>query len=103
MLEGVPADAREIVLAPGSLLFVPRGVWHATRATTDALSLNFTFTAPTWLDLMTAALRSRLALSPAWRETAAPAATATFEALVRELAEDAATWTAADILAATEG
>lgn len=103
MLDGVPADVREIVLEPGSLLFVPRGVWHATRATTDALSLNFTFTAPTWLDLMTAALRSRLALSPAWRETAAPAAAATFAALVRELAEDAVTWNAVDILAATEG
>ncbi|MEO8550635.1 MAG: cupin domain-containing protein, partial [Kofleriaceae bacterium] len=102
MLDGVPADVREIVLAPGSLLFVPRGTWHATRATTDALSLNFTFTPPTWIDLLTAALRGRLAQSPAWRATAAPASPATFEALLRELAEEAAHWHAADILAATE-
>lgn len=102
MLDGVPADAREIVLEPGSVLFVPRGVWHATRATTDALSLNFTFTAPTWIDLLTAALRGRLALSPAWRETAAPASAATFDALLRELADEAAHWNATDILGVTE-
>jgi 50S ribosomal protein L16 3-hydroxylase len=103
MLGSEPANVREIVLEPGSLLFVPRGVWHATRATTDALSLNFTFTAPTWIDLLTAALRGRLALSREWRETAAPASAETFEALLRELAEDAAHWNAADILAVTEG
>lgn len=103
MPDGEPAHAREIVLEPGSMLFVPRGAWHATRAVTDALSLNFTFSAPTWIDVLTAALRGRLALSPAWRETASPASAATFEALLRELADDAAHWNAADILAVTEG
>jgi 50S ribosomal protein L16 3-hydroxylase len=99
----LPADHTEIVLQPGSVLFVPRGMWHATHAATDALSLNFTFTPPTWIDLLTAALRGRLALSPSWRETASPRSVATFEALLRELADDAATWGAADILAATDG
>lgn len=98
----LPADRTEIVLTPGSVLFVPRGMWHATHATTDALSLNFTFSAPTWIDVFTAALRSRLALSSAWRETAEPLSVATFDALLRELANDAASWTATDILAATE-
>ncbi len=97
------ADATEVVLAPGSLLFVPRGTWHATSATTDAVSLNFTFTAPTWLDLFGAALRSKLALSSGWRETASPPSVAVFETLLRELADDAASWSAADILAVTEG
>jgi 50S ribosomal protein L16 3-hydroxylase len=77
-------------------------MWHATHASTDALSLNFTFSPPTWIDLFTAALRSRLALSSSWRETAEPLSVATFEALVRELADDAGSWTAMDILAATE-
>jgi len=103
MPEAMPAGRIEIVLEPGSLLFVPRGVWHSTRATTDALSLNFTFSAPTWIDLLTAALRGRLALSSDWRETAAPRSVATFEALLRELAVDAQGWSAVDILAATEG
>jgi 50S ribosomal protein L16 3-hydroxylase len=101
MPDAMPA-ATEVVLEPGSVLFVPRGMWHATHATTDALALNFTFTPPTWIDLFTAALRSRLALSRDWRETAAPLAIATFEALLHELAADASQWSAADILAATE-
>jgi len=99
----LPADRTEIVLAPGSLLFVPRGTWHATHAASDALSLNFTFSPPTWIDIFTAALRSRLALSSAWRETAAPLSFATFDALLRELADDSARWNASDILAATGG
>ena len=99
----LPADRMEIILEPGSVLFVPRGMWHATRATTDALALNFTFSPPTWIDLFTAAIRGRLAASRDWRETAAPRSAATFEALLRELADDAQHWSAAEILAATEG
>jgi 50S ribosomal protein L16 3-hydroxylase len=102
MPDALPADRTELVLEPGSLLFVPRGTWHSTHATTAALSLNFTFSPPTWIDVFTAALRSRLALSSAWRETAEPVSVATFEALLRELADDTPHWTAADILAATE-
>jgi len=99
----LPATRTEVVLEPGSVLFVPRGTWHATHASTDALSLNFTFSSPTWIDLFSAALRSRLALSSEWRETAAPLAVETFEALLRDLADDARHWNATDILAATEG
>lgn len=99
----MPADSRLIVLKPGSLLFVPRGTWHATAATQDALSLNFTYTAPTWIDLFMAALRSRLALSSEWRETATPASAPALDALLRELGHDVPHWRAADILAATEG
>ena len=99
----LPADCQSIVLEPGSLLFVPRGVWHATHAASDALSLNFTYSAPTWIDLLMAALRSRLALASEWRETASPAAAEPFDALLRELAHDLPHWNAADILAATEG
>jgi 50S ribosomal protein L16 3-hydroxylase len=99
----MPPDSQTIVLRPGSLLFVPRGLWHATTATTDALSLNFTYSAPTWLDLLTAALRSRLALASEWRQTADPADPHALDALLRELADDVPHWCAADILAATEG
>ena len=102
MPDAMPEDRTEIVLAPGSVLFVPRGTWHATHAMTDALSLNFTFTPPSWIDLLTAALRSRLVLSRAWRATAAPGAAAQFETLLRALAVDAEGWTAQDILGATE-
>ena len=103
MPERWPADSQSIVLEAGSMLFVPRGVWHCTHAESDALSLNFTYSAPTWLDLLLAALRSRLALVSEWRATAMPAAMPEFAALLRGLAEDAPQWRAADILAATEG
>ncbi len=102
MPDAMPADRTAVVLEAGSFLFVPRGTWHSTHATTDALSLNFTFTPPTWIDLFTAALRGRLALSSDWRETAAPSSIETFEALLREIAHDAQHWNAADILVTTE-
>lgn len=97
----MPADAEEFELKPGSLLFVPRGCWHSTEAEGDALALNFTFTAPSWIDLLSAALRSRLLQSPEWRETADLSETR-FDLLLAELVDDLPNWRARDILAATE-
>ena len=106
----MPKDAESFELTPGSLLFVPRGAWHSTEAEGDALALNFTFTAPTWLDLFTAALRSRLALSPEWRETADGVsdgdhrheAQNKFDYLLSTLTQDLPHWKACDILEATD-
>jgi 50S ribosomal protein L16 3-hydroxylase len=66
----MPRDAEEVVLRPGSVLFVPRGIWHETRAGGESLSLNFTFSQPTWADLLVDALRRRLHGDPRWRELA---------------------------------
>lgn len=102
----MPEGLKPITLKAGSLLFVPRGSWHSTYAESDALSLNFTFTAPTWLDLFSAAIRGRLAQSPEWRETALfnnqEEATDKFEMLLAELAHDIPHWRARDIIDATE-
>lgn len=106
----MPKSARTIELKPGSLLFVPRGYWHSTEAQGEALALNFTFTAPTWIDLFTTALRSRLALSPEWRATAngvsdanhRDEAEAYLETLLMGLKEDIPHWQASDILNVTE-
>ena len=106
----MPADAKLFELKAGSLLFVPRGCWHSTEADSDALSLNFTFTAPTWIDLFTAALRGRLAQSSEWRATADGVsdfskhaeAAEKFDLLLAELVHDLPNWRAADILGATE-
>jgi len=100
--EQMPADQQTITLEPGSLLFVPRGVWHQTTASSDALSLNFTYSAPTWLDLLGAALRSRLALDRDWRATATPSEPEALTTLLTRLAAELPRWTAADILASTE-
>ncbi|MBC7420978.1 MAG: cupin-like domain-containing protein [Bdellovibrio sp.] len=106
-------DRTEVILKPGSMLFVPRGFWHSTEASGEALALNFTFNQPTWIDLFTIALRSRLTLSPDWRELADGVASSDsdrrqlaeqrFDILLQELIEDMPNWKAQDILRATEG
>lgn len=114
MPEKMPSDEMiEVVLKPGSLLFVPRGFWHSTEAQGEALALNFTFNQPNWADLLTVALRSRLMLSPEWRELAdgvsshaqlrRAAAEIRFDELLLELVSDLPNWQASDILGATEG
>lgn len=110
MPEEMPAETISFELKPGSLLFVPRGVWHSTEAEGDALSLNFTFSAPTWADLFLSALRSRLILSPEWRETADGVsdierrfeAEEKFNYLLSTLVQDIPNWEAGDILDAME-
>ena len=113
MPKRMPSGITPIVLRPGSVLFVPRGSWHSTEAESDALSLNFTYSAPAWLDLFTAALRSRLALSSEWRETANGVSSSDqacremaqlkFDSLLLDLAQDLPNWRAAEILSVTEG
>jgi 50S ribosomal protein L16 3-hydroxylase len=98
----MPKAARTVELKPGSVLFVPPGMWHATTATSDALALNFTFTAPSWLDVVTAAMRGRLIQHAEWREPATPSTPATLDALLAHLAADVTRWHAVDLLRATE-
>ena len=70
MPDQMPDDAEEFTLKEGSLLFLPRGYWHKTEAKSDALALNFTFSAPSYLDLIGSVLRLKLAQSEEWRATA---------------------------------
>lgn len=105
-----PENAQEFELAPGSLLFVPRGVWHKTEALSDAISLNFTFSSPTWIDLLTSSLRARLAQSSSWRENASFVndplhcfeAEQEFDQLLAQLKTEFVSLRASDILGATE-
>lgn len=111
MPESFPADATEFILRPGSFLFVPRGSWHTTQASDeDTLAISFTFSAPTWIDILTAAMRGRLAQSSKWRETADfvsdpelhHEAIEKFDLLLAELSAEVPHWRAQDILGATE-
>lgn len=111
MPDSFPDEASEYTLKPGSFLFVPRGAWHTTKASDeDTLSISFTFTAPTWIDLLSAAMRARLAQSSHWRETAdfvnnkdfQGEAIEKFDFLLAGLANDVQNWRAEDILGATE-
>ncbi|MBC7754278.1 MAG: cupin-like domain-containing protein [Moraxellaceae bacterium] len=70
LLDEVPQDAIEIDMQPGCVLFVPRGYWHATTTFEDSLSLNFTYSQPTWADVFTKSLGEYLLTSADWRELA---------------------------------
>lgn len=65
-----PPDLETVELTEGSLLFMPRGEWHATASSETSLALNLTFGQPSWLDLALAEIRSRLVTSPRWRALA---------------------------------
>ncbi len=86
----MPDDAEQIDLQPGSVLFVPRGTWHATESNQDTLALNFTFGQPTWADVALDALRTRLLQSSEWRALARPDSASLREMLDR-LPNEAAT------------
>jgi 50S ribosomal protein L16 3-hydroxylase len=60
----------DVHLSPGSLLYVPRGVWHRTRSTEPACSLHIHVEPIAWLDVMLDALRARLLGHPEWRASA---------------------------------
>jgi hypothetical protein len=54
-------------MAPGSVLFMPRGTWHETEASEDSLSVSIIVRMPTALDCALEALRARLLQDPRWR------------------------------------
>lgn len=70
LIDVLPEDSLEFVMEPGCVLFVPRGYWHETTTEEDSLSLNFTFSQPTWADVFTKSLQELLLRSPEWRELA---------------------------------
>ena len=64
----MPAGAQVIDLLPGSVMMVPRGYWHSTEvASEETLALNFTYSQPTWAEVITAALLNRLHRAPVFR------------------------------------
>ncbi|MDG0817652.1 JmjC domain-containing protein [Bdellovibrio svalbardensis] len=98
LIEELPEGSMEILMEPGCVLFVPRGYWHETMTDEDSLSLNFTFSQPTWADVFTKSLQEVLLQSPEWRELAdglegtdqdrKNKALARFDFLVKNLASD---------------
>lgn len=105
-----PEETEHYILKPGSLLFVPRGSWHKTKSQTDSLALNFTFSAPSYLDLLMSAMRGRLASEKRWRSTAdfvndperCLGSLDTFDELLNDLVKEMPHWEASHILSATE-
>jgi 50S ribosomal protein L16 3-hydroxylase len=68
----LPAGYQETILRPGSVLFLPRGTWHASETVeSDSLALTLTFASATWADIFMASLRRWMVQDEAWRSPAA--------------------------------
>jgi len=57
----------EIDMRPGSVLFMPRGTWHHTRADTDSLAISIALSPPTEMERLLKQLSSTLLQSARWR------------------------------------
>jgi JmjC domain len=64
----MPADARRWYAAPGDVVYMPQGTWHATRTEEATVAMAFVIQPPTWGEHVAKALRDRLHGSARWRE-----------------------------------
>ena len=97
-LQPNPAHVKTHVLRPGSVMFLPRGYWHASdTSASDSLALTLTFNSLTWAKLVAAYLTNTLSRDPEWREVAhgtvplgkaRPRAEHRFRELARSVAAD---------------
>ena len=68
--KALPEDAQEVVLSPGSVLYMTRGTWHEAESMSHSLALTLTFASKTWCDVLMDALRERLEAQVVWRRPA---------------------------------
>lgn len=72
MRSGFPSweglNFQTIDMAPGSILYIPRGTWHRTMATDDSLAVTINLDPATGLDAALEIIRNILAQDPQWRE-----------------------------------
>jgi ribosomal protein L16 Arg81 hydroxylase len=65
--ERMPDDAIELEVGPGGLVFLPRGWWHETESEGECLQVNFVLKNPTWISVLTGAIKDVLVRDPEWR------------------------------------
>jgi len=61
------ADWQAVDMKPGSVLFVPRGTWHRTRAERDSFAVSIGIRPPCAIDLMLEQVKFLLLQDPEWR------------------------------------
>jgi 50S ribosomal protein L16 3-hydroxylase len=61
-----PRKVRRVVLKPGSVLYLPRGWWHATRTLEDSVHLDLLTALPTWADVFRPVLEGIFARGTHW-------------------------------------
>jgi ribosomal protein L16 Arg81 hydroxylase len=105
---------RRFDLAPGSLLFIPRGHLHKTEALDESIAVTFGFLTKSWAELVVDKLKHALIQDVDWRRpvhdvapsTAAPRqaeARATVEDLLRRLVPAVRALAADDFVAGVAG
>lgn len=88
--------AAHVTLRPGSLLFLPRGVKHATQASGPSISLSLSFACYTLADVALGGLERRIRAAPRWNrpvtheEDALDQEEQELDALLRSLGTDLA-------------
>jgi ribosomal protein L16 Arg81 hydroxylase len=102
------ADFTTVEMQPGSVLFLPRGTWHATESGGDSLSVSIGLYLPSAADCVLEQLQLLLVQNPEWRrplyggwsDSAARDAVATrLSHLLARLPQDCEGLRAADVLA----
>jgi 50S ribosomal protein L16 3-hydroxylase len=63
----MPEDAIELVMDPGSVLYLPRGLPHTTVSDDPTMSITLELPLPTFVDVLTEALRERVSRIEACR------------------------------------
>lgn len=66
----MPPGAVTVELAPGSIMYVPRGAWHATETLEESWHLDLMLPMPTWGDHVQALLGQHFLSKAAWRAPA---------------------------------
>jgi 50S ribosomal protein L16 3-hydroxylase len=66
----MPEETTDIVLSPGSVLFIPRGYWHSTETLEDSVHIDLMMPNLTWFQLLVPRLMAGLHLDEAWRAPA---------------------------------
>ncbi|REJ07945.1 JmjC domain-containing protein [Halobacillus trueperi] len=63
-------EADIVDLIPGTMLYLPRGIWHSTESNEETLALNITLGQPTWMDLFLSTLRQEMVKNEDFRKLA---------------------------------
>lgn len=100
----LPDSALAVTMTPGSMLYIPRGAWHATWTDEDSLSLDFNFASRfLWKEVIGRAVDQLVSSLPAARRpaVAAPEAAPQLDQILDHLRASLATLDARALLPPT--
>ena len=81
-----PTKVRKVVMKPGSVLYLPRGWWHATQTLEDSTHLDLLTAVPTWADTFRPLMESIFSRGTHWLTPATAPSYA--QAMLRTLIEE---------------